>query len=191
MFASCAENKVLTTYSCLQFINVLESNIYAKINALVNVTITQVTSGSAVVENTVAFTSSDSSAAAAGRSALFQTLSAGDTTIFGSSFGTVIVSNVQQGNATNPSESNPMIVCLFCAVILSFHMSLHDNPIASGKPVGLNCFCFCSCGKWRICSQPCHLDPGNSTGGYSCIFQHVKCLERLTPERYTVQIVQE
>ena len=88
----------------LQFVTVLEANIFAKINALVNVTITKVTTGSAIVENTVAFTSSDSASAAAGRSALFQTLQSGDTTIFGTTFGSVAVSNVTQGTADNPGK---------------------------------------------------------------------------------------
>ncbi|KAL0036552.1 hypothetical protein WJX77_012565 [Trebouxia sp. C0004] len=92
-----------------RFINVLESNIYTKIHALVNVTITKVTSGSAVVDNTVAFTSSDSSAAAAGRSALFQILSAGDTSIFGSSFAL----------ASGASAVTPGIWTLVMALVVS------------------------------------------------------------------------
>ena len=88
----------------LQFVRVVQANIYAKINALVNVTITKVTTGSAIVENSVAFTSSDNSAAEAGRTALFQTLSSGDTSVFGTTFGSVAVSNVTQTTTTNPSK---------------------------------------------------------------------------------------
>ena len=90
--------------SVLQFIATMEANILAKIDAIVNVTITQVVSGSAVVTNSVAFTGADSTAASAERTALYQTLSSGDTTVFGTSFGTVAVSNVTEGNANNPSR---------------------------------------------------------------------------------------
>lgn len=94
----------------LQFVTTLEASIFAKIDAIVNVTITQVVDGSAVVSNTIAFTGVDSTAALAESTALTQTLSNGDYSIFGTSFGSVAVSDITQGNATNPSKLKPMHV---------------------------------------------------------------------------------
>ena len=89
----------------LQFIGLVEANVYAKINAITNVTVDKVTMGSINVAHTFAFTGADSSAANAGQSALAQVLQSGDVTgIFGSSFGEVTVSNVTTGNSTNPSK---------------------------------------------------------------------------------------
>jgi hypothetical protein len=89
----------------LQFVTTLETNIFAKINALVNVTITKVVQGSVSVTNSAAFTGSNSAEALAGQSALADVLNSGDvSSIFGDSFGTVTVSGVTKGNATNPSE---------------------------------------------------------------------------------------
>ena len=84
----------------------LEANIFAQIDALVNVTISKVVLGSVSVSNSVAFTSSDSAAAQSGQSALALVLQSGDvSSIYGDTFGSVTVSNVTQGNATNPSKS--------------------------------------------------------------------------------------
>lgn len=89
----------------LQFVETLETNILAEIDALVNVTISKVVLGSVSVSNTVAFTGADSQAALAGQGALADVLQSGDvSSIFGSSFGTVAVSSVAKANATNPSE---------------------------------------------------------------------------------------
>lgn len=84
----------------------MEANIFAKINAVVNVTVTKVVLGSISVTNTVAFTSDNTADALAGQSALVATLSSGDTTIFGTTFGSVAVSNVTQGSTSNPSKSH-------------------------------------------------------------------------------------
>lgn len=89
---------------CLQFVNTLETNILTSIGSLVNVTITNVVLGSISVSNTIAFTDADSLAAAAGQTALAQALSSGDVSLFGTTFGSVTVSNVKQANATNPGE---------------------------------------------------------------------------------------
>ena len=86
----------------------MEANIFAKINAIVNVTVTKVVLGSISVTNTVAFTSGNTADALAGQRALVTTLSSGDTTVFGTTFGSVAVSNVTQGNTTNPSK------CYWC-----------------------------------------------------------------------------
>ncbi|KAA6422323.1 MAG: hypothetical protein FRX49_07793 [Trebouxia sp. A1-2] len=87
-----------------QFVSTLEANIFAKIDAIANVSITKVVTGSAVVTNSVAFTGADSNAASAEQTALYQMLASGQTTIFGTSFGSVVVSNITQGNATNPMD---------------------------------------------------------------------------------------
>ncbi len=85
----------------MQFVETLETNIFAKINALVNVTIAKVVLGSVSVTDSVAFTSADNQAALAGQGALAAVLQSGDvSSIFGTTFGTVAVSNVTQGNAT-------------------------------------------------------------------------------------------
>ncbi|KAL0052346.1 hypothetical protein WJX82_000658 [Trebouxia sp. C0006] len=87
-----------------RFVNTLETNILTSIGSLVNVTITNVVLGSISVSNTIAFTDADSLAAAAGQTALAQALSSGDVSLFGTTFGSVTVSNVKQANATNPGE---------------------------------------------------------------------------------------
>lgn len=86
----------------------MEADIFAKINAIVNVTVSKVVLGSISVTNTVAFTSGNTADALAGQRALVTTLSSGDTTMFGTTFGSVAVSNVTQGNTTNPSK------CYWC-----------------------------------------------------------------------------
>jgi len=91
----------------VQFINTLETNIFTQISAIVNVTITKVVLGSISVTNSIAFTGADSAAALAGQSALAKVLSSGDaSSVFGTTFGSVAVSGVEQTNATNPSESH-------------------------------------------------------------------------------------
>lgn len=99
----------LTVVCTLQFIATLQAAILAKISAVVNVTISKVESGSAIVYNSVAFTSADSAAALADRTALYTDLTAGDVSLFGSSFGTVTVSNVAQANTTNPSKCQSVL----------------------------------------------------------------------------------
>ncbi len=104
----------------LQFVTTLETNIFAKINALVNVTITKVVQGSVSVTNSAAFTGSNSAEALAGQSALADVLNSGDvSSIFGDSFGTVTVSGVTKGNATNPSECCYTLWQTSCAVSTS------------------------------------------------------------------------
>ncbi|DBA98451.1 hypothetical protein WJX82_008491 [Trebouxia sp. C0006] len=85
----------------------LEANIFAKINAVVNVSITKLVT---VVTNSAGSIGADSAArcqasnaASAEQTALYQTLASGGTTIFGTSFGSVLVSNITQGIATNPT----------------------------------------------------------------------------------------
>lgn len=89
----------------MQFVDTLETNIFLKINALVNVTITNVVAGSVQVTNSVAFTGANTAEALAGQSALAAVLNSGDVAdIFGTSFGSVTVSSVTLGTASNPSK---------------------------------------------------------------------------------------
>ena len=90
---------------CLQFVDTLETNVFDIIGSVVNVTITNVVLGSISVSNTIAFTSADAAAAAAGQADLTQKLSSEAVSFFGTTFGSVAVSDVQIANATNPSES--------------------------------------------------------------------------------------
>lgn len=132
-----------------QFVTVLEANIFAKINALVNVTITKVTSGSAIVENTVAFTSSDDAAAKAGQAALFQSLQARDTSVFGATFGSVGVSSVTQGTTANPGKS-------FYGCVDINYMNALDMCQAFSQ----YCLHTCSC-----CSVACEANDGFAVAG--------------------------
>ena len=110
----------------------LETNIFAKINAVVNVTITNVAAGSIQVTNSVAFTGANSAAALAGQSALAAVLSSGDVSdLFGTSFGNVEVSGVTLATASNPSECNSY--CSGC---------LHAKPILEPSALGLT---MCRC----------------------------------------------
>ena len=123
----------------LQFISTLEANIFAKIDAIVNVSITKVVTGSAVVMNSVAFTGADSSAASAEQTALYQTLASGDTTIFGTSFGSVVVSNITQGNTTNPSKSAFLFFALShvaCCLTTCLPRIIHSRLCKSVHPWG-------------------------------------------------------
>ena len=121
------------TLGCvLQFVRVLEANIFSKINALVNVTITKVVAGSISVTNSAAFTSSDSAAALAGQSALADVLSSGDvSSIFGTTFGSVTVSGITKGTVTNPSTCAHMqhiaLLVICCACVC--HTAVHVGPV--------------------------------------------------------------
>ena len=103
----------------LQFILTLQTNIRAKINAIVNVNIDKVALGSILVTNTATFTDANSDTATAGQSALAQVLTSGDLTgIFGTQYGDVTVSNVSTPYAGNPSRSNPCQLPL-CVLVLA------------------------------------------------------------------------
>ena len=89
----------------MQFIETLQTNIRAKINAIVDISIDQVVVGSVLVSNTATFTDANSEAATAGQNALTAVYKSGDVAeIFGTSFGNVSVSNVQATEAKNPSK---------------------------------------------------------------------------------------
>ena len=94
----------------LQFVTTLEANILSLLDVLTNVTIDTVTQGSVNVEDTISFTGSDSSAATSAQEALYTALTSGDTSIFGSSFGTVTVSSVASTNSSNPSKYSKLLL---------------------------------------------------------------------------------
>ena len=106
------------TVCSLQFIATLESNIFKLLNALANVTIDSVVASSVKVGDTIAFTGSDSDAAAGARDALVTALNSGDTSVFGTSFGSVAVSGVSATNSSNPSK---LVVGNICAIVQFVH----------------------------------------------------------------------
>ncbi|DBA99980.1 TPA: hypothetical protein ACH3X1_013851 [Trebouxia sp. C0004] len=84
-----------------RFITALEANILQMLDVLANVTIDSVVASSVSVTDTISFTGADSTAAAEARDALVTALTSGDTSIFGTSFGSVTVSSVSSTNSTN------------------------------------------------------------------------------------------
>ena len=90
----------------LQFVTTVEGTIFTELLAVVSVIITAVIpAGSVQVNNTIAFTAADYTAAVAGQAAVAAVLSAGDTSVFPDTlFGTITFSAVTTGNATNPSR---------------------------------------------------------------------------------------
>lgn len=171
----------------LQFISTLEANVFAKIDAIVNVSITKVVTGSAVVTNSVAFTGSDSNAASAEQTALYQTLTSGDTTIFGTSFGRVVVSNITQGNATNPSKTAFHLVCMShaaCCLTTCLSRTTHSQPCFWARCAASmlvieswladNQVRFgCSRDKWSHVSSHYNLDRGRCIFGCNHSWQHL------------------
>ena len=91
----------LTFCAVLQFVTTLEANILKLLDVLANVTIDSVTQGSVNVDDTISFTGADSASATSARDALFTALTSGDTSIFGTSFGSVKVSGVTSTNSSN------------------------------------------------------------------------------------------
>lgn len=93
----------------MQFILTLQTNIRAKINAIVDVNIDKVTSGSEsiLVRNTATFTDANSDTAKAGQSALEQVYKSGSVAdIFGTQYGAVTVTDISTDYAANPSKNN-------------------------------------------------------------------------------------
>ncbi|KAL3152354.1 hypothetical protein ABBQ32_001416 [Trebouxia sp. C0010 RCD-2024] len=89
-----------------RFIYTLEANIMAKLNTVTNVTITKVSPGSINVANSVAFTGADSDMAKANQGAFASLLGStgGVSSIYGTTFGAVTVSQVKQTTSPNPSD---------------------------------------------------------------------------------------
>lgn len=74
---------------------------------LANVTINSVVASSVSVTDTISFTGADSTAATEARDALVTALSSGDSSVFGTSFGSVTVSEVSSANSTNTGDYSP------------------------------------------------------------------------------------
>ena len=90
----------------MQFINTLQANIFANLRVVSNVTINSVVKGSVVVDNTIALTGADSSAAVAAQTQLVALLQSRDgvSSVYGSDYGTVTVASVQTVSAPNNSK---------------------------------------------------------------------------------------
>lgn len=90
----------------MQFCATLEDNILRVQKVVANCTITNVVLGSVKVSNTLAFTGSDSAAAETARgevaTALARSDGSGSANYFGTSFGSVTVSDVKSTTTTNP-----------------------------------------------------------------------------------------
>ena len=88
---------------CLQFINTLQANILANLGVVSNVTINSVTKGSVLIDNTVAFTGADQSAAANAQAQLASLLAtpSGISSVYGSGYGTVTVASISQENTAS------------------------------------------------------------------------------------------
>ena len=87
----------------VQFTSTLEANILRVQGVVANCTVTKVELGSIKVSNTIAFPGADASAAAAARDSVATALSSSNVAdYFGTSFGTVAVSDVQSTTAANP-----------------------------------------------------------------------------------------
>ena len=96
----------LTLSLTLQFVATVEGTIFEELLAVVSVIITAVIpAGPVQVNNTIAFTSSDYTAAVAGQAGVAAVLSTAASSVFpDTSFGTITFSAVTTGNATNPSR---------------------------------------------------------------------------------------
>ncbi|DBB16733.1 hypothetical protein WJX82_001283 [Trebouxia sp. C0006] len=89
-----------------RFITTLEANILKLLDVLANVTIDSVVASSVSVTDTISFTGADSTAATEARDALVTALTSGDSSIFGTSFGSVTVSSVLSTNSTNTATKS-------------------------------------------------------------------------------------
>lgn len=88
----------------LQFTSTLEANILRVQGVVANCTVTKVELGSIKVTNTIAFPGADEEAATAARNTVATALSSSNVAeYFGTSFGTVAVSNVQSTTSANPT----------------------------------------------------------------------------------------
>ena len=115
----------------LQFAATVEGTIFTDLFAVVSVIITAVVpAGSVQVNNTIAFTAADYTAAVAGQAAVAAVLSTGASSVFpDTSCGTITFSAVTTGNATNPSRCHelsfqvPVIQGLYSRWGLLAHLS--------------------------------------------------------------------
>lgn len=110
---------------CLQFVLNLQTNIRAKVYAIVNIKIDMVTAATAsiMVSNTATFTDANNDAALAGQKALMDVYASDDLSgIFGTEYGNVTVSDVSNGTAANPSKSHHAVpvTCNILAVFIAY-----------------------------------------------------------------------
>lgn len=97
----------LTGDCCVQFVDTLEANILADLKTVANATILKVSQGSntTIVDTCVAFVGADEHAAAAGQAAFatFMMYASPQRVgiFYGTTFGTVAVSNVHQANSSS------------------------------------------------------------------------------------------
>ncbi|KAL3163413.1 hypothetical protein ABBQ32_009791 [Trebouxia sp. C0010 RCD-2024] len=92
-----------------KFVLNLQTNIRAKVYAIVNIKIDMVTAATAsiMVSNTATFTDANNDAALAGQKALMDVYASDDLSgIFGTEYGNVTVSDVSNGTAANPTLAN-------------------------------------------------------------------------------------
>lgn len=89
----------------LQYSNAIQANILSIYKVVSNCTIGKLSPGSVAVPTTVAFSGADSSSATSAQTALTTALKSGDTSVFGSDYGTVTVaaSSVTAGTTPNPA----------------------------------------------------------------------------------------
>lgn len=109
---------LVTVSNCVQFINTLEANIFTTLSVVANVTINNVTPGSIKVDNSVAFTGGDATAASAAQAKFASLLESQDAndlaSVYGTSFGIVSVSGITKTNSTNPSKCFPIVDLYLC-----------------------------------------------------------------------------
>lgn len=125
----CEIKRATCVYSnlcwCLQFILNLQTNIRAKVYAIVNIKIDMVTASTAsvLVSNTATFTDANNDAALAGQKALMDVYASDDLSgIFGTEYGNVTVSDVSPVTAANPSKSYHAfpVTCNIAAVFVAY-----------------------------------------------------------------------
>ena len=104
----------------LQFTSTLEANILRAQGVVASCTVTKVEAGSIQVTNTIAFPGADEEAAKTARDSVAAALSSTSVVdYFGTTFGEVIVSNVQATTSANPSSKSCCIpnrcsqICIF------------------------------------------------------------------------------
>lgn len=90
----------------LQYCATIQDNILTSYGVVSNCTVGTLSAGSVIVPTTVAFTGADSAKATTAQSAFAAALIAKDTSVFGSSYGTVSVASVQKGTAANPEGNH-------------------------------------------------------------------------------------
>ena len=120
--------------SLLQFCRTLEANILRVQGVVANCSITNIVLGSVKVSNTLAFTGSDATAAEAARDSVATALaSTNSADYFGTSFGTVSVSDIASTTSANPEGERCFMTikqnsCLsFLPALSTLHVCLSND----------------------------------------------------------------